>query len=125
MVVESEDMIKLRPQIKGLENMKKTIEEDPPDALGDFKALMEKMKETNKEKEKFGKDLVHTRPLALAQDYDDNLWVVAGNGLITTAGVRVFDPEGEQVKRINLGHGEIPIDITLAGENMLIGGISE
>ena len=69
MVVESEDMIKLRPRIKGLENMKKKIEEDPPDALDDLKVLMEKMQEINKEEEKFGKDSVHTRPLARAQDF--------------------------------------------------------
>ncbi len=118
-IVESENSIKLRPRIIKEDETEETMKKDPPEPEG-WKDLLEMIKKIKQEQEKLGKDLVHIRPLALALDAEDNLWVVASDRFITTAGVRVFNPEGTQIKRIPLGEEAIPVDVTRAGEKILI-----
>jgi uncharacterized membrane protein YjgN (DUF898 family) len=119
-VVETEDAINLRPRITAVEQMVDTMGKDPPESPGDLKELMEKIRHVRKEKMKLGDDLVHIRPVALTWDTEGDVWVVAGDLLITTAGIRIFSPEGKQLDRVKLGHGAIPIDIDRVGDNMLI-----
>jgi uncharacterized membrane protein YjgN (DUF898 family) len=119
-LAETDDKIKLRPKIPGLEQMEKKMENKPPEGLGDIKELLENVQEIAEEQKKLGDDLVHTSPLALSWDAKGNLWVIASNPTITTAGLRVFSPEGTQIMRIPFGKDSIPVDIDREGENMLV-----
>ncbi len=117
--VETENSIKLRPSLFQKEEIDEMVKKDSPEPKG-WKDLLEMIKKIQQKQEKLGKDLVHIWPRALLFDSDDNLWVAASDRLITTSGVRVFNPEGIQIKRIPLGEEAIPIDIIRAGENILI-----
>ena len=87
-----------------------------PDA-GDLRKMLE---ELGAKKQQMKDDLIRTRPLALSWDSAGNLWVVASDGIISTAAVKVFNPDGKQTGRVPLGDGSIPVGIVRQGDTMLI-----
>lgn len=101
---------------------------DPLEALADLRSMekedLEKMKQGwGKIKENFENikgEMVHTRPLSLAWGSDGNLWVAASDPMITTAGLRVFDNQGEQVGYHDFEKGAIPIDVINIGETLVV-----
>ncbi|NJD55988.1 MAG: DUF898 family protein [Nitrospirae bacterium] len=93
----------------------------PPPASGlGAKDLGKVLEELGAKKQQMQDDLIRTRPLALSWDSAGNLWVVASDGIISTAAVKVFSPDGKQVGRVPLGDGSIPVGIVRQGDTLLL-----
>ena len=114
--VEKENPIKTGKQ--SIEIVKNLLEKNDP------KRSLENIKDDLKNIRKAPKELKHafkhTRPLAIAWGPDGNIWVAASDPYITTAGVRVFNDEGKQIRRIALKEKSIPEDIIRAGDTILV-----
>lgn len=93
---------------------------DKKQTLGDLKAAQKDIEEMKKDLLSASLDMMHTRPASLAWGSDGNVWVTASDPLRTTAGIRVFDPAGKQVRSIHLDPGAIPDDIIRFGDLLLI-----
>ncbi len=112
--------IHLRPSSEAGQALREKLKSRQKTGPGGLKDMMDILGELQKEREKFGDDLVQTRPQALAQDSAGNLWVVASDALLTSAGVRIFSPEGGQVSRLPLEKGALPLDIASAGDRLIV-----
>ncbi len=119
-IVQGEGEVSLSPQSEEVQKIEEVLKRKPGGKVENLKDLFEKFRELQKVRDKLGDDLVLRRPLAAAWDGSGNLWVAAGDGFITTAGVRVFGPAGNQITRIPLGKGAIPVDVAAAGDRILI-----
>ncbi len=111
---------KLRPAAEPARNLQEKLKSNPRAGAGGLKDLMEIFGEIQKEQERLGDDLIQTRPQALAPDPEGNLWVAVSDGFLTSAGVRVFSPEGSQVGRLPLEKGALPLDIAYGGDRMIV-----
>jgi uncharacterized membrane protein YjgN (DUF898 family) len=119
-IVQAEGAVSLRPESDEVRKIEEALKQKPSGKAGNLKDFLAKFRELRKVREKLGGDAVHRRPLAAAWDGSGNLWVAASDGFVTTAGVRVFDPAGNQITRIPLGKGAIPVDVAAAGDRILI-----
>ncbi len=119
-IVQAEGAVSLRTQSDEVRKIEEVLKQKPGGKAGSLKGLFAKFRELRKFWEKLGADLVHRKPLAAAWDGSGNLWVAANDGFLTTAGVRVFGPAGNQIMRIPLGKGAIPVDVAAAGDRILI-----
>lgn len=119
-IVQAEGAVSLMQQSDEVRKIEEVLKQKPGGKAGNLKDLLAKFRELQKAREKLGVDVVHRRPLAAAWDGSGNLWVAASDGFVTTAGVRVFSPVGNQITRIPLGKGAIPVDVATAGDHILI-----
>jgi uncharacterized membrane protein YjgN (DUF898 family) len=119
-IVQAEAAVSLLPQPEEIRKMKEILKQKPGGKAGNLKDLFAKFRELQRARENLGDDFVHRRPLAAAWDGTGNLWVAASDGFVTTAGVRVFGPAGNQIVRIPLEEGAIPVDVAAAGDRILI-----
>jgi sugar lactone lactonase YvrE len=124
-ITESGKVINLNPLESGItaigEALLKT--KDKKQTLEDLKAAKRDLDDLKRDLPSAMIDMLHTRPAALAWGADGNVWVAAGDPVKTTAGIRVFDPDGKQVRSIHLDQGAIPDDIVRVGNLMLIADI--
>lgn len=105
--VDTGKAINLDPIKSGLQNLKQSL-----DSGKNAQKLSEYLKDLTK-------DLVHTRPLALAWGEDRNIWVAATDPYVSRGGVRVFNAEGKQIKSINFKDA-IPEDIISVHDKILV-----
>lgn len=88
--------------------------------IEDLKAAKKDIEALKKDLPSAARDLLHARPAAFSWGPEGNLWVVASDPVKTTAGLRVFDPAGMQVRSFHLDRRALPDDITRMGDKLLI-----
>lgn len=120
--VETGEAINLGLLHTSIETMTQTLlgKRDPKESLADLKNLQEDLESIKKAPKELKYALNHTRPLAIAWGPDNNIWVAASDPYLTTAGVRVLNSEGKQIKRIVLKEESIPEDIISIGDKLLV-----
>ncbi|MBI5634317.1 MAG: hypothetical protein HZA15_12665 [Nitrospirae bacterium] len=93
---------------------------DRQKVMADLQAAKKDMEAIKKDPLAVSLDMIHKRPLALAWGSDGNVWIAASDPVVTTAGIRVFDAAGKQVRSIHLDKGAVPEDIVRSGNRMVI-----
>lgn len=121
-VSETARVINLNPLKSGMAAMGEALLQtnDKKQTIEDLKAARRDIEALKNDIPAAARDLIHVRPAALAWGPEGNLWVVASDPVRTTAGIRIFDPAGRQVRSFHLDSRALPEDIVRIGDRLLI-----
>lgn len=119
---ETGKAISLNPLASGVTAIGQALlgAKDRRQTLQDLLAAQKDIENLKKDLPSAAQDMLHARPMALAWGADGNVWVAASDPIGASGGVRVFGPDGKQVRSIHLDRGAIPEDVVRLGDRLLI-----